>query len=66
MCADWFFMNMETFILRIYRILLDETDNVSGILEHVPTGRKCRFKNLEELNSIILESEHKMPEEDSF
>ena len=47
---------METFIIRIYRRFIDKTENILGFIEHVETGEKKSFENLQQLNGIILDS----------
>ena len=47
---------METFIIRIYRRFIDKTENIIGFIEHVETGEKKPFENLQQLNGIILNS----------
>jgi hypothetical protein len=45
---------METFIIRIYHRLIDKPENIVGITEHVETGEKQAFKDLQKLNEIII------------
>jgi hypothetical protein len=54
---------METFIVRIYRRLFGKPDNIVGLTEHVESGKKSRFENMEELREIIMEKEGGVQEE---
>jgi hypothetical protein len=49
--------SMETYIIRIYRRLVNRPKQIIGVSEHVETGEKNRFENFQQLSGIILNSE---------
>jgi len=57
---------METYIIRIYRRLVNRPKQIIGVSEHVETGEKNRFENFQQLSRIILDSESniKQPKRD--
>jgi len=48
---------METYIIRIYRRLVDQPEQIVGVSEHVETGKKSKFDSFQQLGRILLESE---------
>ena len=48
---------METYIIRIYRRLVDRPKQIIGVSEHVETGEKNKFENFQQLRDILLDSE---------
>jgi hypothetical protein len=57
---------METYIIRIYRRLVNRPEQIIGVSEHVETGEKNQFKNFQQLSSIILasKSSNRQPKRD--
>ena len=47
---------METYIIRIYRRLVNQPEQITGVSEYVETGEKNRFENFQQLSGIILDS----------
>ena len=47
---------LETFIIRIYRRLIAQPEQILGVSEHVETGRIDRFENIDQLNGLLLDS----------
>ena len=47
---------METYIIRIYRRLVNRPEQIIGVSEHVETGEKNQFDNFQQLSGIILDS----------
>ena len=48
---------METYIIRIYRRLVNRPEQIIGVSEHVETGEKNKFENFQHLSGILLDSE---------
>jgi len=48
---------MDTIILRIYRRSAERPGDIIGVSEHVETGEKKRFENIQQLSGIILHSQ---------
>ena len=50
---------METYIIRVYRRSADSPEEITGISEHVESGKKRRFKTVQQLCAIILDADSK-------
>jgi hypothetical protein len=48
---------METYIIRIYRRLVDRPEQIIGVSEQVETGKKSKFESFQQLGKILLNSE---------
>jgi hypothetical protein len=50
---------MDSYLIRIYRRDKKNPEAIVGIIEEIDTGEKHSFKNLSELNSIIIKPERR-------
>jgi predicted Abi (CAAX) family protease len=45
---------LETYIIRIYRRIIGRPEEITGVSEHVETGDRRSFGNMQQLSDIIL------------